>query len=118
MSTAVVATISALVLVLRQYAKQKTTDLFPEDGANVDLLNSSTYELLQRLEDILLGLKPANSRDQWWLGQATTLATRIGDTRLVIRSWSTARIGTDEPLLYNQSTFISSLATRKWSESI
>src|SRR5262249_979128 len=31
-----------------------------------------------------LALKPANSRDQWWLGQAMTLAAKIGDTRWLI----------------------------------
>src|ERR1700757_3284450 len=36
---------------LLQYAEQKTTDLFPDDPANVHLSNPSTYELLQRLED-------------------------------------------------------------------
>ena len=69
---------------LREYAEQKTADLFPEDDAHVDLADSSTYELLQRLEDMLLALKPANSRDQWWLGQATTLAAKIGDTRWLL----------------------------------
>jgi hypothetical protein len=44
----------------------------------------ATYELLQRLEDLLLALKPANSRDQWWLAQAMTLAAKIGDTRWLI----------------------------------
>ena len=71
-------------MTLRQYAEQKTADLFPEDAANVDLVNSSTYELLQRLEDMLLALKPANPRDQWWLGQAMTLAAKIGDTRWLL----------------------------------
>jgi len=78
---------------LRQYAEQKTADLFPKDGANVDLGNSSTYELLQRIEDMLLALKPANSRDQWWLGQATTLAARIGDTRWLLAQ----QVGQDTP---------------------
>jgi hypothetical protein len=50
----------------------------------VRISNPSTYELLQRLEDMLLTLKPANPRDQWWLAQATTLAARIGDTRWLI----------------------------------
>jgi len=36
---------------LRQYAEKKTADLFPEDAAHVDLVDSATYELLQRLED-------------------------------------------------------------------
>ena len=46
--------------------------------------NPSTYELLQRLEDMLLSLKPANPRDQWWLGQVMSLASKIGDTRWLI----------------------------------
>jgi hypothetical protein len=69
---------------LRQYAKQKTIDMFPDDPANVRLGNPSTYELLQRLEDMLLALKPQNPRDQWWMGQAMTLASKIGDTRWLI----------------------------------
>jgi hypothetical protein len=59
-------------------------DLFPDDPANVRPSNPSTYELLQRVEDMLLALKPANPRDQWWLGQAMTLAARIGDTRWLL----------------------------------
>ena len=60
--------------LLRQYAELKTADLFPDDHpAHVDLVAPSTYKLLQQLEDSLLALKPANSRDQWWLGQAMTL---------------------------------------------
>jgi len=66
---------------LRQYAEYKTTDLFPDDPAEFRPADPSTYELLQRLEDLLLALKPANARDQWWLGQAMTLAAKIGDTR-------------------------------------
>jgi hypothetical protein len=69
---------------LRQFAEHKADDLFPDDQANVHLGNSSTYELLQQLEDMLLALKPANSRDQWWLGQAMTLAGQIGDARWLI----------------------------------
>jgi hypothetical protein len=41
-------------VTLRQYAEQKSADLFPEDAGHVDLVNLSTYELLQRLEDMLL----------------------------------------------------------------
>lgn len=66
---------------LLQYAAHKAADLFPDDAADVRLSNPSTYELLQQFEDMLLGLKPADSRDQWWLTQATTLAAKIGDTR-------------------------------------
>jgi hypothetical protein len=65
---------------LRRYAERKTADLFPEHPADVDLGNSSTYELLQQLEDSLLALNPADPRDRWWLGQAMTLAAKIGDT--------------------------------------
>jgi CDP-diglyceride synthetase len=69
---------------LRQYAEQKTADLFPNDPGNIRLGNPSTYDLLQRLEDLLLALKPATPRDQWWLGQATNLAAKIGDTRWLL----------------------------------
>lgn len=70
--------------MLVQYVEQKAADLFPDYPAEVRLSNPSTYELLQRLEDMLLTLKPANPRDQWWLAQAMTLAAKIGDTRWLI----------------------------------
>jgi hypothetical protein len=70
--------------VLLQYAEHKAADLFPDDPADVRLGNPSTYELLQRLEDMLLDLKPANPRDQWWLTQAMTLAATIGNTRWLL----------------------------------
>src|SRR5689334_5927835 len=69
---------------LREYAKQKTTDMFPDNPADVHLGNPSTYELLQRLEDMLLVLKPENRRAEWWMGQAMTLASKIGETRWLI----------------------------------
>jgi hypothetical protein len=69
---------------LRQYAKQKTIDMFPENPADVHLGNPASYELLQQVEDMLLALKPENPRDQWWMGQAMTLASKIGDARWLI----------------------------------
>ena len=52
---------------LRRYAERKTADLFPEHLADVDLGNSSTYELLQQLEDSLLALNPADpATDGGW----------------------------------------------------
>jgi hypothetical protein len=66
---------------LRQRADSKFADFFPENPKDVRLDNPSTYELLQRVEDGMLGLKPTNSRDQWWLGQAMALAGKIGDAR-------------------------------------
>jgi hypothetical protein len=81
--------------MLLQYAERKSTDLFPDDPADVRLGDLSTYEKLQQLEDALLALKPANSRDQWWLGQAMTLLGKIGDS-----SWLLAQqagLGTGTP---------------------
>src|SRR5690242_797745 len=69
---------------LLQYAEHKAADLFPDSPADVGVGNPSTYELLQRLEDMLLALKPASPRDQWWLAQAMTLAAKIGDARWLI----------------------------------
>jgi hypothetical protein len=33
---------------------------------------------------MLLGLRAANPRDQWWLNQAMTLAAKIGDARWLL----------------------------------
>jgi len=70
--------------LLRRYAEIKSVDLFPDNPADVRLNDQSAYELLQQLEDAILALKPANARDQWWLGQATTLAGKIGDARWLL----------------------------------
>ncbi len=64
---------------LQQYANGKLIDLFPEEAKDLKLNNPSSYELLQLLEDTVLALKPDNSRDQWWVGQAMTLAGKISD---------------------------------------
>src|SRR5262249_7516644 len=56
----------------------------PHDPGDFRLGNPATYALLQRVEDSLLALKPANSRDKWWLDQAMTLAAKIGDTRWLL----------------------------------
>lgn len=71
--------------VLRQYAERKSADLFPEsprDQANI--ANPATYELLFRVEMMLLGLEPADARQKWMMGQATTLAANIGNTRWLL----------------------------------
>jgi hypothetical protein len=70
--------------LLQRYAELKTVDLFPDNPADVHLNDQSTYELLQQLEDAMLALKPTSERDQWWLGQATTLAGKIGDSRWLL----------------------------------
>jgi len=69
---------------LRRYAEHKTADMFPDDPADFHLGNPATYELLQRVEDEMLALKPANPRDKWWLEQGMTLASKIGDTRWLL----------------------------------
>jgi hypothetical protein len=69
---------------LQEYAERKRDDLFPNNPADVDLGDQSTYELLQEVEDLMLADKPANARDQWWLAQAMTLASKIGDTRFLL----------------------------------
>jgi len=79
--------------LLRQYVEAKTADLFPDDPADLRIGSSSTYEILQRVQDSLLDLKPANSRDQWWLGQALTLAGKIGDARWLLAQ----RVGQGTP---------------------
>ena len=69
---------------LREYAERKRDDLFPKNPADVALGNQSTYELLQEVEDLVLTVRAANARDEWWLAQAMTLASKIGDTRFIL----------------------------------
>jgi hypothetical protein len=70
--------------ILRRYAELKTADLFPNNPGDVRLADPRTYELLQQLEDSILALKPASTRDKWWVDQAMTLAGKIGDTRWLL----------------------------------
>src|SRR5260370_13309702 len=70
--------------MLLQYAEHKAADLFPDDPADVRLSNPSSYELLQRLKDMLLALKPPHPRDQWRLSHAMTLAPKIGHTHSLL----------------------------------
>jgi hypothetical protein len=67
--------------LLRQYAELKTVDLFPDNPADVRLSDPSTYELLQRVEDPLLALKPASHPGPMVARTSTTLAVKIGDAR-------------------------------------
>ena len=69
---------------LREYAERKRDDLFPNNPADALLGAQPTYELLQEVEDLVLSVKPANARDQWWLAQAMTLASKIGDIRFLL----------------------------------
>ena len=69
---------------LRQYAERKRDALFPKNPADFHLGDQPTYELLQEVEDLVLAIKPSNARDQWWLAQATTLASKIGDARFLL----------------------------------
>ena len=66
---------------LREYAENKAADLFPDHPVDVRLANPATYQHLQELQDMLLALKPDNSRDKWWLAQAMILTAKIGDAR-------------------------------------
>jgi uncharacterized membrane protein YqgA involved in biofilm formation len=69
---------------LRRYAEHRAAEMFPDDPADFRLGSPATYELLQRTEDTILNLKPADDRDRWWLGEAMTLAGKIGDTRWLL----------------------------------
>jgi len=73
---------------LREYAERKRDDLFPNNPADVHFSAQSTYDLLQEVEDLVLSVKPANARGQWWLAQAMTLASKIGDTRFLLAQHS------------------------------
>lgn len=72
---------------LREFGEHTAADLFPEDG-NVHLGDPTTYELLQRVEEMQLALKPANAPDRWWLDQAMVLAGKIGDMHWLLAQQS------------------------------
>ena len=59
-----------------------------DNPADIRLSDQSTYDLLQEVEDLVLSVEPANARDQWWLAQAMTLASKIGDTRFLLAQHS------------------------------
>jgi hypothetical protein len=70
---------------LRQYAEQKAADMFPENpGDPVRVDNESTYDLLFRVEELVLALRPADARDKWLVEQAMTLAANIGNARWLL----------------------------------
>jgi hypothetical protein len=73
---------------LRQYAERKMADLFPEHAADVRAHNPSTYRLLQQVEGSMLALQVADPRRQWFMGQAMTLAAKIGNTRWLLAQQS------------------------------
>jgi hypothetical protein len=72
-------------VLLQQYAAHKAGELFPDDPAKVSLGNLATYNLLERVEDAVLDLKPTNAREQWLIAQALTDAAKIGEMRWILR---------------------------------
>lgn len=83
--------------VLRQYTEHKAADLFPEKPSDdVRLDNRSTYELLFKVETMLLDLRPSDSQHQWMEGQAISLAANIGNTRWLLSQ----RVGQGTPKLF------------------
>jgi hypothetical protein len=71
--------------LLQEYARRKTAELFPDNPADVRLGDLATYNLLERVEDAVLALKPANTREEWLVQQALTDASRIGEMRWMLR---------------------------------
>ena len=69
---------------LRQYAERKTDDLFPDDPRDVQIDNPSTYQCFNKPEYLMLELQTTDHHRRWFLEQAMTLASRIGNTRWLI----------------------------------
>ena len=69
---------------LRQYAERKTDDLFPDNPRDVQIDNPSTYQVFQQAEYLMLELQTTDRHRRWFLEQAMTLASRIGNTRWLI----------------------------------
>src|SRR5205085_10282695 len=69
---------------LRLYAERKTADLFPDNPTDAHVDNPTTYRLLQRIEELMLELRPETPRRKWFMDQALTLCAKIGNTRWLL----------------------------------
>lgn len=70
---------------LRRYTTMKLEDLFPnrQDGKpKVD--NPATVKVLDEVQDLILGLKPADDRQRWLSAQALQLAAEVGEARWLL----------------------------------
>lgn len=70
--------------ILRLYAERKTEDLFPDHPGDVRVDNPTTYRLLQRVEELVLELRPDTPRRKWFMDQAMTQSAKIGNTRWLL----------------------------------
>lgn len=71
--------------LLQDYARRKTVELFPADPDKVSPGDLASYKLLERAEDAVLALKPANAREEWLVAQALTEAARMGEMHWMVR---------------------------------
>src|SRR5438270_5451646 len=69
---------------LLQFAERKANDLFPESLKDVRVDNESTYEVLKKVEYLMLELRPPDPRRQWFQQQALLHAAKIGNTHWLL----------------------------------
>ena len=55
-----------------------------EAGRKPQLDNPTGAQMVERLQDMILGLKPHDDRQRWLSGQALQLATDVGETRFLL----------------------------------
>jgi hypothetical protein len=71
--------------VLQRYAAMKVDDLFPaEAGRKPQLENPASVQMLERLQDMILALRPGDARQRWLSGQALQLAAEVSETRWLL----------------------------------
>ena len=68
---------------LKAYAQTKVTELFPT-RIGVAATTDDTRRLLERTEDAILDLHPANDRQSWLKTQALTLETGVANARWLL----------------------------------
>lgn len=70
---------------LRRYTAMKFDDLFPQGpGEKPKLDDPAAVNMLERLQDLILSLKPGNDRHRWLSAQALQVAADLSQTRWLL----------------------------------
>ena len=75
---------------LKDYAARTYQDLFTENRSSRTVENPATTAVLNKIQDSILALKPADARQTWLVGQALQVSSDISAARwqLVQEEWS------------------------------
>ena len=70
--------------VLNEYAAMTYHDLFSPDRQRRTVENAATNEVLDKMQDLIIDLKPTDDRQHWLATQALQISTDIGAARWLL----------------------------------